>query len=259
MKTMNQKYVLGHLMAITLLLAACQTTKTTNSKTADSAHNSRNSVDWAGSYQGTLPCADCPGIQTMLTLQEDGGYTLRTTYLERGDSVYTESGNFAWDENGGKITLDTDDRKFQVGENRLFALDMEGNRITGKLADHYVLQKVDGSITDKYWKLVELNGQPVLPGTTQKEPYIRLNAAENRLEATGGCNGMGGTYELQAPNRIRFSQIIRTQMACENLDVENELGRVLESTDSYHVAGDTLQLFRARMAPLAKFEWVESN
>lgn len=259
MKTINQKHILGNLMAITLLMAACQTTKTTTSEIVDPAHNSRNSVDWAGTYQGTLPCADCPGIQTTLTLQEDNGYVLQTAYLERGDSVYTESGEFTWDENGGKITLDADSRKFQVGENRLFALDMEGNRITGNLADHYVLQKADDSITDKYWKLVELNGEPVLPGTTQKEPYIRLNAVENRLEATGGCNGMGGAYELQAPNRIRFSQIVRTQMACENLEVENELGRVLESADSYHVAGDTLQLFRARMAPLARFERVASK
>jgi|SRR5690606_7426034 len=259
MKTINQKYFVSCFIAATLLTTACQTTKTTSSEVADPAHNSRNSVDWAGTYQGTLPCADCPGIETTLTLDEEGSYVLRTTYLERSDSIYTESGNFTWDEQGGKITLDADNRKFQVGENQLFALDMEGSRITGNLADHYVLQKVDDSVTGKYWKLIELNGRPILPGTTMKEPYIRLNATENRMEATGGCNGMGGTYELQAPNRIQFSHIIRTQMACENLEVENELLQVLESADSYHVDADTLQLFKARMAPLAKFEWVASK
>src|SRR5690554_2309866 len=107
MKITDQKRTLGSLMAIAILITACQTTKTTTSTTVDPAHNSQNSVDWAGAYQGTLPCADCPGIETTLTLGDDGSYILRTTYLERGDSVYTESGSFSWDENGGKITLDS--------------------------------------------------------------------------------------------------------------------------------------------------------
>ena len=36
---------------------------------ADAAHNSRNALDWAGTYEGVLPCADCPGIQTRLSLR----------------------------------------------------------------------------------------------------------------------------------------------------------------------------------------------
>jgi len=219
----------------------------------DPAHNSRNSLDWSGTYQGTLPCADCPGIRYTITLDEDNSYQLKTQYLERGDSVFTESGKFNWDDKGGQITLAERGEKFQVGENRLFHLDMEGNRITGGLAEYYVLNKVTESITGRYWKLIEVSGKTVMDGTTQKEPYIQLNSEDNRLEATGGCNGMGGTYELSDPNRIKFSQLMGTLMACENMEVENGLKRALEAADSYHVQGDTLQLFRARMAPLAKF------
>lgn len=240
-------------MIVTLAIAACQTKKTVGNDGADPAHNSRNSVDWAGTYQGTLPCADCPGIRYTITLNDDDTYVVKTRYLERGDSVFTESGTFAWDENGGKITLADRGEKFQVGENKLFHLDMEGNRITGTLAEHYVLTKISDQITDRYWKLIEVSGQAVADKSTQKEPYIQLNSEDNRVQATGGCNGMGGTYELKEPNRIKFSQLIGTLMACENMEVENGLKRALESADSYHVHGDTLQLFRARMAPLAKF------
>ncbi len=42
----------------------------------DAAHNAQNSLDWAGIYQGTLPCADCGGIETELTLNADGTYAL---------------------------------------------------------------------------------------------------------------------------------------------------------------------------------------
>ena len=240
-------------ITVALAITACQTKKTATHGLADPAHNSRNSLDWAGTYHGTLPCADCPGIRYTITLNNDDTYRLRTRYLEKGDTAFTESGAFSWDEHGGKITLADRGEKFQVGENRLFHLDMEGNRITGDLAEHYILTKMTNEITDRYWKLIEVNGQAVADGSTQKEPYIQLNSEANRLQATGGCNGLGGTYELKAPNRIAFSQLMGTLMACENMAVENGLKRALERADSYHVYGDTLQLFRARMAPLAKF------
>src|SRR5690606_511515 len=195
-------------MIVALAVTACQTKKTASTEGADPAHNSRNSVDWAGTYEGTLPCADCPGIRYTITLNDDDTYVLKTRYLERGDSVFTESGTFAWDEHGGKITLSDRGERFQVGENRLFHLDMEGNRITGDLAEHYVLTKMTDQITDRYWKLIEVNGQAVADGSTQKEPYIQLNSEENRLQANGGCNGLGGTYELKAPNRVKFSQLM---------------------------------------------------
>jgi uncharacterized lipoprotein NlpE involved in copper resistance len=41
-------------------------------------HNSRNSLDWAGTYEGVLPYADCPGTKTRLTLNYDGSYRLVT-------------------------------------------------------------------------------------------------------------------------------------------------------------------------------------
>lgn len=259
MKTHIGKWALGLSLLTMLFIAACKGPKEVGYANPDPAHNSENSLDWAGTYQGVLPCADCPGIRTTLVIEQDGDYTLYTNYLERGDSVYTETGEFNWDDAGSKITLRASGQKFKVGENQLTQLDQEGNRITGTLADHYILQKMDDALIGKYWKLIELNGQPVQTGSTQKEPFIRLIAVSNRIEGTGGCNGMGGTFQLEAPNRIRFSKMIRTLMACENLETENEMLRALETTDSYHVSNDTLQLFRARMAPLAKFEWVASK
>ena len=238
---------------IALSITACQTTKTTENSAADAAHNSQNAVDWPGTYQGTLPCADCPGIRYTLTLNEDDTYVLKTRYLEKGDNVITDSGAFTWDDLGGKIALTNRDERFQVGENQLFHLDTEGNRISGSLAEHYILTKVSDQLTDRHWKLIEVGGQAVTNESTMKAPYIQLNSEGNRLEANGGCNGLGGTFEMESPNRIKFSQLMGTLMACENMEVENGLKHALESADSYHVQGDTLQLFRARMAPLAIF------
>src|SRR5215217_7909218 len=61
-------------------------------------------------------------------------------------------------------------------------------------------------ITDRKWKLVELAGKPVADRVNGKEPFIFLQKSDNRYSASGGCNGLGGTFTLQEHGRIKFSQ-----------------------------------------------------
>jgi uncharacterized lipoprotein NlpE involved in copper resistance len=132
-------------------------------------HNSKNSVDWVGTYQGILPCADCEGIKTSITLNQDYTYTLTEEYLGKKGNPIVAKGSFIWDDNGGKITLIDGDRKqqYKVGENRLFHLDLNGNVIEGRLADKYILYKKESettttSIEDKIWKLVNFMGKDII-------------------------------------------------------------------------------------------------
>jgi uncharacterized lipoprotein NlpE involved in copper resistance len=116
---------------------------TVNSPVPD-GHNSSNSLDVEGSYKGTLPCADCEGIETEIMLGKDKSYVKRTVYLGKDGKVIEETGYYSWNNEGNIITLsgskDAPNQYF-VGENKLIQLDMKGNRITGELADKYVLQK----------------------------------------------------------------------------------------------------------------------
>jgi len=115
---------------------------------AATGDNSMTSVDWAGSYSGVVPCADCEGIETTLTLNSDRTYVMRTKYLGRDDKVFEQKGTFTWDEGGGKIQLQDmvgGPDRYLVGENVLIQLDKEGNRITGELADKYLLHKGDAA------------------------------------------------------------------------------------------------------------------
>ena len=116
----------------------------------------------------------------------------------------------------------------------------------------------DTPLEGTYWKLVEINGAPVDMGL-DREPFLQFDADENRVSASGGCNGMGGTYALKPNNRLSFFQLIGTMMACPNMEVETQLSDVLARTDSYAIYGDTLSLFRARMAPLARFVAVSES
>jgi uncharacterized lipoprotein NlpE involved in copper resistance len=108
----------------------------------DPDHSSQNSLDWAGVYTGTTPCADCSGIKVRLVLNADETYQLSYQYLGKGDgATYTVSGQFTWDEVGDVIKLDCMDYPpyYSVGEGKLIQLDMEGDVIIGEFADKYVL------------------------------------------------------------------------------------------------------------------------
>jgi uncharacterized lipoprotein NlpE involved in copper resistance len=121
-------------------LGACQSNS--RSQAIDAAHNSRNSVNWDGVYTGTIPAASAPGINVQIRLNLDETYEVWYQYIDRPDD-FTEKGAFKWDQTGSIITLDTKDFPpyYKVGENILIQLDMQGNVITGSLADNYVLHK----------------------------------------------------------------------------------------------------------------------
>ena len=109
----------------------------------DAVHNSRNSLDWAGVYAGIIPAASGPGINVAITLREDLTYLLQYQYIGRQGGGFTLAGTFKWNEDGNSITLDAQNLPphYRVGENRLIQLDMDGELITGELADSYVLIK----------------------------------------------------------------------------------------------------------------------
>ena len=139
------------ILAAALALVACggnaqRKTAASDSQTTAAAapdmHTAETSLDYLGVYKGTLPAADCPGIETTLTLAPDGSYALHLKYIDR-DSEFDEKGAFTVKEN--LLTLTPSEggqpQYYKVEENRLRRLDAEKQPVTGALADNYVLQK----------------------------------------------------------------------------------------------------------------------
>jgi copper homeostasis protein (lipoprotein) len=235
------------------LFAACKTPVSTSD-------TSQNALDWQGTYAGVTPCADCEGIITTLQLKQDNTYRLRQQYGSKGTKGFEKEGSFEWNKNGNVIMLQgikegDGPRFYKVGENRVVQLDLQGNEITGNLAPMYTLTKDQEGIENRYWKLIEVNGNAVAPNERwRREPHVILHPNGNRVTGHGGCNSFSGSYEVKGDNRIAFSQMASTRMFCNDAsEVEDLMLRAIQSCDSYYVSGDSLQLFRARMAPLAKF------
>lgn len=114
---------------------------------------------------------------------------------------------------------------------------------------------VNEEITEKYWKLITLEGQAVTMAENQeREVYFTLKTTENRVEGFAGCNNLNGTYKLEKGNRIRFEQMAVTMMACPDVSFnESAYLQVFELADNYTIYNDTLNLNVGRRAPLAVF------
>lgn len=252
-------------------------------------HNAKNSLDYIGMYQGVVPCADCEGIETTLWIDEKN-YVLFTNYLGKKNKTESEfRGVYVWNDEGNTIILEgienTPNRYF-VGENYLKQLDMDGNKIEGDLAESYVFQKKSNikvlppppppapilikdvsyhpkslentSLIKNKWRLVELNGKPIVNNNDdKKEMFIQLNN-ESRYSAFVGCNNMIGGFVLgDEKSLIKFTNGASTMMACPDMTIEKEFSKMLVKISNYSINGNNLSLNGSEMAPLARFEAIK--
>jgi copper homeostasis protein (lipoprotein) len=92
---------------------------------------------FAGKFSGSLPCADCPGIDVTLELAADGSFTLTDAYRERPQGTFTMQGTWSADADGKRIRLDPGskaegDRLFAIEDNdTLSPLGADGERVEG--------------------------------------------------------------------------------------------------------------------------------
>ena len=95
------------------------------------------------------------------------------------------------------------------------------------------------------WRLVELEGQPSLPGGGAREPHLIFSRdTVDRVGGATGCNSMGGRYSAEG-DQIRFSGLFSTKMACieeDRMRQETRFVGALGRVDRYAISGDTLTL-----------------
>lgn len=137
------------------ILASCTGKKTTpNAADNDSANvvdttaSNKDNVDLtsvAGTYEGTLPAADCPGIKTVLTINTDSTYLLKQDYIDKKDGHDEASGIFKVLD--GKVLMlvrpSTGEQTFYKvkNANSIIMTDSMGVEPEGETAKLYVLKR----------------------------------------------------------------------------------------------------------------------
>ena len=232
---------------IVLSINACR------SKRQIPANNTTTAQEISGIYTGTLSCADCPGIQTRVDINADLTYTLQIRYIDKSEEALTSSGKFEWNAGNKIVTFDNQLLGKCLFEGTTLHVLVDGKKYMGQNTENYMLTKSDQNLVEKYWKLIELYGNPITSANNSKEAHVTFHIEGNRFSGDVGCNRVMGSYQTKEHNRIALSAVATTMMMC--LDMENEIKflQALEMVDNYSIQNDTLSLNRARMAPLARF------
>lgn len=140
--------------AAVALTTSCNGKKTVS---ADADHDSTSVADTtvvgenvdlttvAGTYEGTLPAADCPGIKTVLTINADSTYELKQDYIERKDG-HDEASGVLQVLNGNVLMLvrpsSGEHTFYKVKDSKSIVMtDSLGNEAEGEMAKLYVLTK----------------------------------------------------------------------------------------------------------------------
>lgn len=137
------------------VLSSCTEKKTTANATGkdstsvvDTTATDDNYVDLAavsGTYEGTLPAADCPGIKTVLTIKADSTYQLQQDYIDKKNGHDEASGVFKVLD--GKVLMlvrpsSGEQTYYKVKDNNSIVMtDSLGVEPEGETAKLYVLKK----------------------------------------------------------------------------------------------------------------------
>lgn len=150
-------------------------------------------LDLPATFAGVLPCAGCPGIAHTLTLQRDGSYRLRRTYLGKDDMPVAMSGRWTADQSGQRLALHFGDEGsrgyFSVqSDGSLHALDMEGKPYPSQA-------NLDLRRTARLDPVID--AAPLPPSTLTQPQIIKMQGAD-AVTLTGSGSNTGKVTDVGA-------------------------------------------------------------
>lgn len=97
----------------------------------------KNQKLFHGVYYGYLPCDDCDGTQTTLSLKNKNNYLLVTQPAKASSREFFDKGKYTWDDETNTVTLTSrktsNIKKYHIeNEETLFMLDAKGAPIKGE-------------------------------------------------------------------------------------------------------------------------------
>lgn len=129
---MQKFYTLLSAVAVVLLAASCTTSPNSGFSTEpiDVAVTETVRNDKViGTWRGIIPCADCPGINYNLTLNDDNSFEETLIYQGRSAQPFTQQGT--WRVNNGVVELDNrmeERSRFSLSDSELLVLDKASGR-----------------------------------------------------------------------------------------------------------------------------------
>lgn len=207
------------------------------------------------SYEGELPCPDCPSIRHQLSLLADQSFRLRLTYRDRGpEAVHDQRGLWNVTRDGRILRLRGGgrDRVMLLAVDRagtLTMLDARGKAIVSlhnyalkRLADYRPLapQAAAAKLRGTAWQLAQVREGDGLRAP-ERSVFLTFSARGEEVSGTAGCVSLQGSFsETDAWLVLRLRAI--DGMPCGGTDAHGPLVAIAPSVARYVIDHKTLEL-----------------
>lgn len=148
---MKKNFILGLAFVAAFGMAACNNSNNNESNEQTTTETTTTTIEaeapaFLGTYVGTLPCADCSGINTTIVLNADNTYAITREYQGKEGENTVEQGNYTYNATDNKLTLTPAAEgeiatTYRVAENALVQLDADGNDRPADIVATYTLNK----------------------------------------------------------------------------------------------------------------------
>lgn len=102
------------------------------------------------------------------------------------------------------------------------------------------------------WLLFELDGEMFVPASG-KNVTLRLDSEKKGVNGKAPCNIYGGSYTKKS-NKLSFSELYSTEMACDELDKETIFIKQMQKAYAYQISADKLYLFDSTGMVILRFK-----
>ena len=256
------------LIASILLITTSQCSRKTSGKVISNHESEESQNDMTGIYTGVLPCADCPGIETTITVHSDNSYEIAQVYTDKDSVPYISSGLI---EEGEKENIWVFKSRYhevfyQNEDSALRMLNLSQKETEGQPEQNYVLKKKEtdrnellmSQLTGKKWILSQLPGVSFSFKEKHRKPHIIFDSEKKRIHGFAGCNSFFGQYIITDDGALKFDNIASTKMYCpETMEVETALLQALGNCSNFLVSDHSLQLKDAENNIITVFRTLE--
>jgi heat shock protein HslJ len=221
------------------------------------------------SFEGDMPCADCPGIVEHVDLFDNGTFLQKLTYKER-PPVPPQSGRWIVSTDGAVLMLkglDASELLAIRDDGSLKALDADGDPIdspfpmtlarlprfapAGPKPVVRTPPLANTPLAGVRWQLSALGKNTAMP---EHPPFVTFAVNGTAVTGFAGCNRLSGAYAADGA-RLSMSRLITTKMACPAAgDVEPRFLAALARVARYRILDGRLDVYDASGTRLARFD-----
>lgn len=97
---------------------------------------------FSSSYEGIIPCPDCPGVETIIRIYNDSTISRTVYYQEKTELPVTKVGSWKLKDSVFTATFDREKLFYKIkGIDQILRVGSDFKEVTGALAQDYVLHK----------------------------------------------------------------------------------------------------------------------